>query len=281
MKVQLENIQDDRGRSFRLLHDPKMSDLFFWHFHPEYELVYIEGANGTRHVGEHISNYTESDLVFIGSYIPHLNFDYGVKTEYRKEVLHINTHFCDQVLHNIVELSEVPALFKNSFYGIAFHGETKKAIGARMKKLYRLPVFEQLLEVFTILKVLSKSEEYTFLHNRPILSDRIKNKQLRLQKVYEFIGENYQRKITVKEASGILNLGNEAFCRYFKKVSGTTFTSFLNQYRVTQAKRLLLSGKNISETFHESGFESLSYFTRVFKKVTGENPSDFKKRIRN
>jgi AraC-like DNA-binding protein len=45
---------------------------------------------------------------------------------------------------------------------------------------------------------------------------------------------------------------------------------------VTQAKRLLLSGKNISETIHESGFESLSYFNRVFKKVTGENPSEFK-----
>ncbi|MGD1947037.1 MAG: helix-turn-helix domain-containing protein, partial [Croceivirga sp.] len=88
-------------------------------------------------------------------------------------------------------------------------------------------------------------------------------------------------KIGVADAASLLNLGNEAFCRYFKKVSGNTFTNFLNQYRITQAKRLLLSGKNITETFHESGFESLSYFTRVFKKVTGENPSDFKRRMRN
>ena len=141
--------------------------------------------------------------------------------------------------------------------------------------------FEQFLEVFQIIKLLSESKEYELLHNKPVLSDKLKSKQLRLQKVYEYISANYQNKIGVKDVANLLNLGNEAFCRYFKKVSGTTFTNFLNQYRITQAKRLLLSGKNISETFHESGFESLSYFTRVFKKVTGENPSDFKKRISN
>ena len=281
MKVQLENIKSDAERSFRLLHDPKLSDLFFWHFHPELELVYIEGASGTRHVGEHISNFVDTDLVLIGSYIPHLNFDYGVKTEYLKEVLHLNTNFCSQVLEHISELPKISKLLASSQHGIAFHGKTKVEIGNRMKRLYKMTHFEQLLEVLTILNQLSESTEFEFLHESPVLSNKIKSKQLRLQKVYEHISANYQRKITIDEASSLLSLGNEAFCRYFKKVSGTTFTNFLNQYRITQAKRLLLSGQNISEAFHASGFESLSYFTRVFKKVTGENPSDFKRRIRN
>lgn len=278
MKVQLENIRPDEQSSFRLLHNPKLNDLFFWHFHPEYELVYIEGASGTRHVGEHISNFVDDDLVFIGSYIPHLNFDYGIKTSYLKEVLHINTEFCTNVLQQVSELTELPELLKRAQHGIAFYGKTKLAVAARMKKLYQLSSFEQLLEVFKILKLLSESDDFKLLHEHPVLSDKLKSKQLRLQKVYEFISANYQRKIRIDEASDVLNLGNEAFCRYFKKVTGTTFTNFLNQYRITQAKRLLLSGATISETFHESGFESLSYFTRVFKKVTGENPSNFKRR---
>lgn len=279
MKVQLENIKADRKSSFRLLHDPKLSDLFFWHFHPEFELVYIEGANGTRHVGEHISNFVGTDLVLIGSYIPHLNFDHGVKTEYLKEVLHLNVDFCSEVLGQIKELPKVSELLEISQHGIAFYGDTKMEIGRRMKGLYKMNHFEQLLEVLTILNILSESSEFELLHESPVLSDKIKSKQLRLQKVYEFISSNYQRKIRVDEAAALLNLGNEAFCRYFKKVSGTTFTRFLNQYRITQAKRLLLSGKNITESFHGSGFESLSYFTRVFKKITGENPSEFRKRI--
>jgi AraC-like DNA-binding protein len=74
-------------------------------------------------------------------------------------------------------------------------------------------------------------------------------------------------------------LGKEAFCRYFKKATGNTFVGFLNQYKISQAKRLLLAGKNVGETCYECGFESLSYFNRTFKKVTNENPSEFKKKL--
>ena len=93
MKIQLETIASHSKRTFTMMYNPRMSDLFYWHFHPEYELVYIKGANGTRHVGEHISTYAGSDLVLIGSNIPHLNFDYGVKTNYQKVVVHIKPEF--------------------------------------------------------------------------------------------------------------------------------------------------------------------------------------------
>ena len=93
MKIQLETIAPNTKSPFRLLHLPRLNHLFYWHFHPEYELVYIEGASASRHVGDNISNYEDSDLVFIGSNIPHLNFDYGVQTDYTKEVLHIKPTF--------------------------------------------------------------------------------------------------------------------------------------------------------------------------------------------
>ena len=67
MKIQLENISTKVNSSFNLLFNPRLSDLYYWHFHPEYELVYITGATGTRHVGDHISTYYDSDLVLIGS----------------------------------------------------------------------------------------------------------------------------------------------------------------------------------------------------------------------
>jgi AraC-like DNA-binding protein len=70
----------------------------------------------------------------------------------------------------------------------------------------------------------------------------------------------------------------EAFCRYFKKTTHQTFTQFLNSYRISQSKRHLIAGKSIGNACYASGFESLSYYHRVFKKITKESPSDFKKR---
>jgi len=278
LKIQLEQINPDAKSSFRLLHNPRLNDLFYWHFHPEYELVYIEGANGTRHVGDHISQYEHSDLVLIGSNIPHLNFDYGIQTEYKKEVLHVSSAFKKKIFTEIPELNEVFELFEKSQHGIAFTGRTKVNIGSRLKKLYVLGPFSQFLEVLHIFSILAASKEYVLLHDYPVINKYSQKQQDRLKNIYAFIDENYQRKIELKEVAALSNLSKEAFCRYFKGATGSVFTSFLNQYRISQAKRLLLKGRNISETCYDCGYESLSYFNRIFKKIANENPSDFKKR---
>ena len=266
MKIQLETIAPNTKSPFRLLHLPRLNHLFYWHFHPEYELVYIEGASATRHVGDSISNFEESDLVFIGSNIPHLNFDYGVQTDYIKEVLHIKPSFKEELLTNIPELESINALFEKSKYGIVFTGDTKKRIGERLKKLHLLSPFDLFMESIHILKELAGSNDCFLLHDYPFVNRYRKKEQARLRDLHAFVDKNYQRKIEIAEVAALCNLGKEAFCRYFKKSTGNTFTNFLNQYRISQAKRLLLIGKNVSETCYECGFESLSYFNRTFKK---------------
>lgn len=278
MKIQLENINTDTNSSFRIMHNPRLSDLFFWHFHPEFELVFIDGANGTRHVGDHISTYEENDLVFIGSNIPHLNFDYGVQTDYEKEVLHIKPSFKNSVFSETPELYKILQLFEMSQHGIVFLGKTKKEVGNRLKNLHRLAPFTQFLEVLHIFEILSNSNEFILLHDKPFVNKYSKKGQKRLQQIYSFIDEHYEKKITVDEIAFLCNLSKPAFCRYFKKTTGNTFIGFLNQYRISIAKKHLLMGKNVSETCYECGFESLSYFNRTFKNITKENPSIFKKR---
>ena len=75
-----EAISSGAGQSFRILLTPRLNDIFYWHFHPEVELVFAEADRGIRHIANHISSWTGSDLALIGSNIPHLNFDYGVKS---------------------------------------------------------------------------------------------------------------------------------------------------------------------------------------------------------
>ena len=278
MRTQLESFQPDPDSSFRLIRNPRLSDLFFWHFHAEYELVYIEGCNGTRHVGDHISTFEGSDLVLIGSNIPHLNFDYGVKTEYEKVVLHIQPHFQQHFFHSIPEMSGIHRLFESSAHGIAFSGQTRQHIGQRLKTFHLKAPFEQFLEVLSMLQMLAGSEEATLLHDRPYINRTSKKAQQRLQRIYAFIDAHVEEKIEVATVAQLCNLSKPAFCRYFKKTTGSTFIGFLNQYRISQAKRLLLMGKSVGESCYACGFDSLSYFSRTFTKIAGENPSSFQQR---
>ncbi|MFV8335464.1 AraC family transcriptional regulator [Flavobacterium sp. RSP29] len=278
MKIVFEDIKRLAGSSFRILVNPKLNDFYYWHFHPEFELTFIVAPNGTRRVGDHIGNFEGSDLVFIGSNIPHLNFDYGIKTEYEKVVLQIKEDFFKNDFITTPELVSIYQLFENSKKVICFHGTVKDKIGKRLQKIHLLSHFEQFIEVLSLFQILATSNEITFLHDKPFENLYNNKEQLRLKVVYKFIEENYQRAVSIEEISHLTHLSKAAFCRYFKKMTRLTFTEFLNQYRIEQAKRLLKSDKNVTETCYECGFESLSYFNRIFKKVVGENPIQFKKR---
>jgi AraC-like DNA-binding protein len=115
------------------------------------------------------------------------------------------------------------------------------------------------------------------LHDAPVKNQYNKKAQERLRLLYRFIDEHYQRRIEIAEVASLCNMTEAAFCRSFKQMTRLTFTDFLNHYRINQAKRLLMQDKNISEACYACGFESLSYFNRVFKKITRENPLQFKK----
>ncbi len=278
MKVKREAIQPDEGSSFKILLTPNLNELFYWHFHQEYEIVYVEAENGIRHIGDHISRYKGSDLAFIGPNIPHLNFDYGVKSIAETVVVQMREHFLGTSFFALPEISAINNLFERAKSGLAFYGETKKLVGEKLKKLISLSHFDQLIALLEVFQLLASSREITPLNTRPMNSASILKEQQRLQKIYHFIETHYHERINVNEVAGLCNLTLAAFCRYFKKSTHLTFTDFLNQYRINQSKKFLLNDNNVTEACYTSGFENLSHFNKIFKKLSGENPLEFKRR---
>lgn len=277
MKIQLEQVIIPEGQSFRLF-KPSLRNHFFWHYHPNYELVFVEASAGIRHVGQHVSSYIESDLVLIGPNIPHLNFDYGLKTEYKQIVVQLKEDFLGDAFVNTPEFALLKELFTKAEMGIFFSGEAKKMAVEKLRMMESLPTFKQLLILLEIFKILAETNEATVLNNTDTSVKSFLNDKIRMASVYEYINGKYNQNPDVNQIAAQVHLSTAAFCRYFKKQTQMTFTGFVNQYRVSQAKTLLLQDKNISETSFAVGFESISHFNKVFKKDTGENPSAFKKR---
>lgn len=279
MELTLEAIKPNENSSFKLMVNPRLSDFFFWHFHPEFELIYIDGATGTRHVGDHISTYEHSDLVLIGSNIPHLNFDYNVKTDYQKMVIHFREDFLQNIGIGTPELLIIRKLFANSAKGIAFGNKTKNLLSNRIKAIHTLDGFDRFVELLSILNLLANANDVEFLHENDFANRFSKKEHDRLNRIYAFVEQAYERPITLEEVAEMSNYSKAAFCRFFKKMTKLTFTEFLNNYRISQAKRYLIAGKNVTETAGLCGYESLSYFNRIFKRVTSENPISFKNKF--
>ena len=278
MKAKLENISSDADSSFRMLLTPRLNEFFYWHFHPEFEIVYVEASSGYRHIGDHISKYEGSDLALIGSNIPHLNFDYGVKTEVDTVVVQMKENFLGEHFFSLPEMAAIKILFDKAKEGIAFYGETKKVAGEKLKQLTSLSHFAQLITLLEVFQLLAHSSEVELLNAKPIAGASVLKEQQRIQKVYHFIETNYQKPVDVNEVAAFSHLTTAAFCRYFKKSTHYTFTEFLNRFRINQAKKILMQDKTVTEACYESGFENISYFNKTFKKITGENPSVFRKK---
>lgn len=277
MKIQKEVIEFEKGKSFKLF-SPSLKNCFFWHHHPEIELVYVEAVNGIRHVGRDISGFTESDLLLIGSNVPHLNFDYGIQTECRQLVLQMRDNFLQDIIFPVPEFDNIKKLLERSYLGLSFSGETKKTVVEKLNEIKDKNSFDSLMGLIEILQILAATDEVKELNKEDTRIKWFLNDKIRMGTIYDYIHENYDKKPNVNEIANIVSLSTPAFCRYFKKQTNMTFTEFVNNYRINQAKIFLLKDYSVTEVCFQVGFESLSYFNKLFRQHTGGTPSEFRKK---
>lgn len=280
-KPALEKISPEFGSSFTVKQytDPSPNiKTPFWHFHPELELVYVKGGSGKRHIGYHLSYFNDGDLVFIGSNLPHYGFTDRLTGNESETIVQIRNHFLGQSFLEIPEMNTIRQMFERAKFGIAFHGSTKESIGAQLEKLPQLNPFDRLLELLKILKEMAASKEFKILNANGFKIEVAHQDNDRINDIYYYVRQHFQEQIKLEDIAKKVSMTIPAFCRYFKKVSGKTFTQFVNELRVVHATKLLTEKKiSITEVCLECGFNNFSHFNKVFKETTGKSPSAYRK----
>lgn len=281
MKTPFEQVLNDEGSSFRLLHERMSPHAFTWdyHYHPELEMVFVFHGRGRRHVGNHISYYEDGDLVFMGPNLPHAGFGYDSVGEYEQIVIQFKYDFLGENFFNKPEMLPIRNLLARSQQGIQYYGKTFKTVGARLKKLVKLDRFDRLIELIHILQLLADSQDYNLLNATGTRYDFNYKDQARLKRVYDYVEARYQDTINIKEVAGLANLTVPSFCNYFKKIMNVTFTEFLNDFRINKACQLLMTDKSVADVCFECGFSNSSYFSKVFKEIKGQSPLQFKNMV--
>lgn len=283
MRALLERIDPSFGSSFALrqFHQRATVRDPFWHFHPEYEIVFISNGSGKRHIGNHVSYYTEGDLIFLGPNIPHLSFTDDLLDQHTEIVLQLRDDFMGAHFLDRPEMHEVKALFQKSQQGITFHGRTKALAGAILSDMLDMAPLDRLVELLKLFQMLARSEEYTLLKAEGMLIEIAPQDQERVGQVYTHVEENFTREIPLEEIAALVHMTVPAFCRYFKKLTGKTFTHLVNEVRINHACKMLSEGSHsIATLCYESGFNNFSHFNKVFKQITGVTPSDYRQQMR-
>ena len=283
LKPAFESIEPDFGNSFTFLKfdSYKLNKDNLWHYHPEIELVSVNGGAGKRQIGSHLSYYSEGDLILIGSNLPHCGFTDKFTGNKNETVVQMKPHFLGDEFFYIPEMKKISTLFEVAKRGVAFYGETKKQIGAKMELLEIQNDFQRLLSILEILNDLANSAEFKVLNAEGFAIETEVKDNDRINIVFNHVKNNFREEITLGEISDMVSMTIPSFCRYFKKITNKTFVQFVNEYRLVHASKLLAEHPmSIGEVCLESGFNNFSHFNKSFKAFTGKSPSAYRNELK-
>lgn len=259
-----------------------------FHSHPELELVYIKESYGKRIVGNSVEQFTAGDMVFLGSDIPHvwLNDEIhykGINTLKAKAiVVYFNKEIFGPVFYELKETQKINSLFNQAARGLSITGKTNELVAKKLEKLVHKKNFEVIIGLFEILSILSESSEISFINNESYIPANNQIKNDRLSDVFEYVKTNFQQDISLDEISKIANLTPTSFCRMFKSKTKKNFVEYLNEIRVSNAcKYLIETDMGMSEIAYECGYKTASNFNKLFKKLTGTTPKEYRKKAEN
>lgn len=279
VKPTFEKIDTEFGSSiyYEQFSSTHKNKLPFWHYHPEIEIAYVNEGTGKRQIGSHMSYYKHGTLILIGSNLPHCGFTTELTGNRRETIIQLKEDFLGPTFMNIPEMSSIKQLFELAKMGIVFHNETKRALGKRIERLKSASPFERLMELLQILKYMSAAEDTTILNAQGFVVETELQDNNRINVIFNFVRENFKSPITLESMAELVSMSIPGFCRYFKKITGKTFTQFVNEYRLVHAAKLLHEQQiSITDICYESGFNNFSHFNKLFKQFTGKTPSAYR-----
>lgn len=246
-----------------------------WHFHPQHELTFIEASVGTKFIGDYVGGYQSGELVLLRSNLPHCWKNNAEQPSNAKSfVIQWNMG----IFPAVPELESIHQLLKSASKGLIFYKEEVEHLIPIIKTFPDLSGQALYIQLLNLLSELSNSN-FSTLSAASFTDDIPSEYGSRMAKIHDFVGENFGRKIYLKELADLVNLSEQSFSRFFTKMMGRPFFTFLNEYRINYAARMLVDSEaSISHIAYSCGYESLPFFHKKFNESYQISPSQYRKR---
>ncbi|AZQ65248.1 AraC family transcriptional regulator [Flammeovirga pectinis] len=252
-----------------------------WHYHHQYELIYIAKSQGVRFVGDNVSPFESGDLVLVGPNLPHLWKDEVLLSTDDVNIIVVKFEgdfigkgtFDRPVFNNISHLLEL------SRFGVCFPKAKSLQLKEEFENLVKLSQAEQVIKLLGLLNKLSEMEGKEILSTSDMRQNKNCNSE-RIDRVLSYVSDHYDKDIDLQEIADIACLTTNSFCRFFKKSTKKSFRQYLNEVRIKNASRLLIQENyQISDVCYEVGFNSITNFNKQFKQIIGKTPKEYRMAI--
>lgn len=250
------------------------------HWQDTMEIIYIKKGRGTAQADLSVFDVQAGDIILAPpGHLHGLRHIHGIRMEYENIIFDMTflgsgvIDLCSQkylipLLRNELKLPVYISPKDACYEQISACLDNADMLCDRRPAGYELEVKADMMKLFSILFRMADPADQ--VHPVPANIDRLKS-------ILIFIEENFQRPLTVEEAADVCGYSASHFMRWFRQVTGTSFIRYLNQFRLEKAfLELKNTDKTVLEISHETGFDNLSNFNRLFKKQFQMTPRELR-----
>lgn len=237
------------------------------HYHNAYEIMIMEKGERDILYGNKIYSVSGRDVVIIRPDAVHRN---AGGTAFSRTVIYFTDKYIDMYFGGAAR-KQLLSCFEREC--VSLNDEEYACIMRNTKRIFE--EYERAdnyiyISLAIILRVLRGANEYS--------ADRKNNsKNLMLIKAMRFIEDNYMSIENISDISDSLHITKQYLCRLMKKGTGLTVTRYLNSVRIRRACEMLVSGeKTVTEICYECGFNSSTYFCKIFKQIMNMTPIEYR-----
>jgi YesN/AraC family two-component response regulator len=266
----IEHARRMKTNPFRM----EMNDI-----HNAYEIYYLVTGERYYFIKDRTYHIKRGDLVFINRNELHKTSD--CKGPAHERIITIFSHEFLQGLIDLKQEKDIFPIMNHSGYVFHLNIQQQQVVQSLFFKMLQENKNESLgftkyIQMLLIELLLMIGRIY--ISNLRSKIEYSNHRHENITNIVEFINNHYFTRITLEQLSKQFFISANYLCKLFKKVTGFTLIDYLNWVRVSEAQ-LLLKQKHISisNIAIKVGYESSTHFGRVFKKLTGESPLQFRK----
>lgn len=243
------------------------------HHQPTWELSYIIRGCGKRIVGDTEDAFNAGELVLVVPGMPHQWIFNQKGADKHGRIENVTVCFPADLLRRLAavipEYSDITDWLENLHVSIKL--EHSEAIGKQMQQMESLPADQRITSLLNILSEIRHSSDVKEAGSVAATQDRT-------EKVKTWLRCNYQREVRLEQLAEYVGMNKSSMCTYFKQQTGETIFGYLTALRIKAARHLLENDNiSISTCCYKCGFNDVPHFSRVFKRVTGLSPMQYKK----
>lgn len=251
-----------------------------WHWHPEVEFVFVEKGTAIIFIGSEIYTLHAGSGIFINTRVIH-------RFEAKESTIIPNIVFLPTLLaahDSLIFRKYIKPVLDSSVECIILSSENKiqKEIIDVLVSVFSIQNSKKNSEIITvelIIRLWRIMFDNISLTDKENISEKSIQIRGRLQIMMHYIQRNYRYRITLDDIAQTVSMSKSSVLNIFKEYLHTSPVSYLINYRLRQATKLLSNTEDsIASIANETGFEDAGYFCRKFKNLFGMTPNEYRKK---